>query len=1005
MGWNKSIKNMVQKLVQRKSIPRKWIERLDDNPKFFAPDGHKGWEGYFHFMDPTLLPFSTLTYPSRNVTIPNFDKVVPDLGRTILGQEGSDVNGIIGHLKRFTNAGGIEMEIRAWQSGGAKKDVIEVYFFQNRLFYGTYSGTFQIGETIVGQTSNSKAVIINISNKTLTLDNIDGTFIVGETILGGTSGATATIVTAPISIWRQISQNVNPIPSGPHRFYFDQWYDTKEISTIPNSAPSKNLQRAIWVNGYLNPSNRKGHVYSWTGGIALITEVTSGSISIDPSTTFTSLGFTPDSLGNCHIVVNGLLYQVAAIGSLDTNILQLTSTTGINIGDFAFSQIEVEDGNNGSALPPTSFDFCKNYHGYMYYGNWNNKSLYQSNGFNRDYNYVVSNFQALDNDLILNLSSAYTGLTQSSYKLTINSINPDVSTQTYFPGGGSNLNDCIFNTTFYSVNDGSANTYSVNIVSDYKIATTGAGSGTFSAGETIRGGTSGATANVVSALLSGNWILRIALTSSVTFQVGETITGSSTGATAVIGGAGILAINGFTVMQNGALSTSVQDIPFVSAPVSIVNGLQIQFSNYFGHAIGDTWQLAITKGGHDTFTWQKDGGAISSPVAITGAAQTVSDGISITFQVKTGHAVGDFWVITAYPAISRAFANFYYALPRNVGEGYVYTLPANFWTMDTQEADLYVNDTYGHWYQLTTTITVDTNNIANETLSFVPLKQSSQNKVLYPYLTGHMNNELVYITTNKTLDMISRLIAVDKPQVSYLSDPVKLDFDASAFIDGSIEYFKKRLYITSPREGITHCYDFFRSYWQAPKTFPEVGILSVIGDNLVAHSNIKNQSFTMFTNSKGDGENNASYTIELRTPPTARGSRWKSKYSNMSFVEGYVKGNPDLQFSVYLEPDGLNGVRTHSISPTFYTNPGTAPFGEGSFGSHPFGSDVFQDGVYFKELYKGFSPIMEWYFVALGVLCSAKTHNYSFLTLGLNQMTSPTGNQKFINHDNLPDKG
>ena len=64
MGWNKSIKNMVQKLVQRKSIPRKWIERLDDNPKFFAPDGHKGWEGYFHFMDPTLLLLE-LDLPSK----------------------------------------------------------------------------------------------------------------------------------------------------------------------------------------------------------------------------------------------------------------------------------------------------------------------------------------------------------------------------------------------------------------------------------------------------------------------------------------------------------------------------------------------------------------------------------------------------------------------------------------------------------------------------------------------------------------------------------------------------------------------------------------------------------------------------------------------------------------------------------------------------------------------------------------------------------------------------
>jgi len=47
----------------------------------------------------------------------------------------------------------------------------------------------------------------------------------------------------------------------------------------------------------------------------------------------------------------------------------------------------------------------------------------------------------------------------------------------------------------------------------------------------------------------------------------------------------------------------------------------------------------------DTFRWRKDGGAWTSGVAITGAAQTLSDDQTVTFAATTGHTSGDKWVI------------------------------------------------------------------------------------------------------------------------------------------------------------------------------------------------------------------------------------------------------------------------------------------------------------------------------------------------------------------------
>lgn len=992
---------MVQRLVQRKSIPRKWIERLSDSPKFQAPDGAKGWQGYFHHMDQTLLPFSVLTFPSMNCSIPSWDKIVPDLGKTLLGQAFTENSGMVGNKQKFTNAGGFEMEARVFQSTNTNlKDVIDVYFKNNRLLTGAVAGVFQVGETVTGATSGVTGIIISILNFVLTLDNITGDFIVGEMITGGQSGATANVISPPISKWNQITENVNPLPRGVHEYYFDEWFDTKELSTIPNSTPGKNLQRMIWVNGYNDPSTKKGLVFSWTGGLALITAVTPTTIVIDPSTTWRSLGFTEDAGGSVYIIVNGVSYTVPISTDLNTNTLNVVSTAGISVGDYAFSRVETD-------VSPIPFDVCRAYHGYMFYGNWNNKRVFQSNGFNRDYNYLLTNFQALDNDIQINMASVYTDITsQHLYHIVVDSIDPEIEEQAYTSNSTNGLNDARFvHSSPYTANPGVTNVYKVIIVADFTIVVPGAPA--YLLGEVVKGNLSTATARIVTMQPNGpNTELGVVMLTG-SFQAPETITGQSTSIAAV--SSLVFYQNWVQYYKNSVLTLSTSGpvtaftVPLFNSPpdtVILSDNLDIVFGNYYGHTIGDFWTLTINKGGADTFTWSKDGVIQASLVPMTGGFQPLTDGLQVKWQVKTGHQIGDFWDITAYPSVSRAFDNFYFANNRLVGEGYIYNLATNFWTMDTMEDNLYVNGTYGDWTLINTKILAVSAASTSETLTVDPLKQTGANKVLYPYLTTHMNNELVYITTNKTLDSLSRIVAVEKPQVSYLSDPVKLDFDQSSFIGGRLKYNNKKLFISSPKEGVTHCYDFFRSYWQPIKTFPEVGILSIIGEDLICHSNVRNQSFTMFTSTKGD--NGGDYHVEIRTAFTSHGMRWGSKYSNMSFVEGHIQGSPPLVHTVYLEPNGCGGTFPHIINPVICVAPDRAPFGEGSFGSHPFASDVSSPNNYFKELNKAYSPVMEWYFMSLGVSCKTKTHSYDILSLGMNEMSSPTGNQRFINKDNLP---
>lgn len=50
-------------------------------------------------------------------------------------------------------------------------------------------------------------------------------------------------------------------------------------------------------------------------------------------------------------------------------------------------------------------------------------------------------------------------------------------------------------------------------------------------------------------------------------------------------------------------------------------------------------------GGADTFKWRVNGGAWTETVDITGAAQNLADGQTVTFGATTGHTAGDAWYI------------------------------------------------------------------------------------------------------------------------------------------------------------------------------------------------------------------------------------------------------------------------------------------------------------------------------------------------------------------------
>jgi len=907
-------------------------------PKYSAPsledkpvDLADKFIGYFNEADPTTLPNNALISPSINCFIPDKDKIVPRKGTTLLGV-GYTANKnwpIIGHKKRFSNMAGYVLEVRVAQSDDANlRDIIEVL----------------------------------------------------APVFDSSGNATS------VYTWYQITKDVNPLSQAVAklgmraRWYLDDWFDTNTASSS-----SLNVPRLVGVNGTTQ-------VINWTGGIApIVSLVANTSITTTAGVTWASLGFVDPALGGSgNVIINGVSYTIT--GGWATSTLTLANTTGITVGDVATSEIQAD-------TTTVAFDSIRQNKNYLFYGSWKTRKYFMANNFNRPASQEITNVQAVQNDLVVDQSVPYTGTGSHVYRVTIDSVNPPVN-QSSFTGNGTN--DGVYITSGYSLTDGITHEYKVSVVADYTLAIPSATTD-FTEGHPIRGGTSQAEGiimfRVAIIAVPGFDYLAVRLTNGKPFQDGETVTDLATSGPATTVVPIVVASNDWiqctkdgTVFNTTTGAQGSQAISLMGGTTNLSDGLVIKFTNVLVHAIGDTFTLKINVGGADTFHWQKDGGTASAPIAITTANQLIELGLTISFTSKTGHAIGDFWDITVNQSVTKAWVNFYYTLPgRKPGEGYVYNLPSNFWTHDVQEEQMYINGSYGEWGFVTTQLSAD---LLSETVSYTPLKQVTSAKVIYPYMIGPFENALSFITENKKFEMIQRQELVQLPQIGYLSQPVNFDFEILSFENGSMEYLNKIMYITSPEETGMMVYDNQdgNHYWQPPQVIPECGILSTVGNKLIAHSNLRNQTFTLF---EGDDDNGFAYTVKARTAYNSYGDRWQLKSSSYSFIEGRISGAPPLVFSVVLGDGGCQAVLPHDVKPITCVPFDRASLGKGHLGSHPLGSDLYTEGTHFNEIHKDLG-VLNYYFAALDVECTTKNHTYSILSMGLNAIESNIGNNALV---------
>lgn len=457
--------------------------------------------------------------------------------------------------------------------------------------------------------------------------------------------------------------------------------------------------------------------------------------------------------------------------------------------------------------------------------------------------------------------------------------------------------------------------------------------------------------------------------------------------------------NFYTHLMNGSNALNYQSTATITRSNATLDDLIVSNAGSYVGTAQRVLRLQVSATGTpDTLTQFVDGaffGTISAGTAWN------YFGVTLQNSATTGHASGSFWEVTVTPAVTNGWGDFYQTAPvRKPGEAFTFFIPSNFWSMSVQEDVMYINDTRGNWTYLQLTLSAD---LTTETVSVTPLKQTGISKVIFPYMTGYLENDICYVTDQKNLDLIGRLTLVQLPQVAYLSDAVKLDFANASFVGGGFEFWDKKLWITSPADSLMFCWDDVRKYWQPPQSFPEAGILSLVGSSLIAHSDSRNQTNVLFVGWSDNGER---YPLRVRTgylsySHVSRGktstscggedpSRWDSKQSNMSFIEGYIAGAPTLTLTVEGFPAKRNNSTTHIVDPVISGIPLVDYVGGSNVGSMPIGGGFPEDTPYFQEIWV--DKIINWYFIALDLQASLKDQQVGIMSLGVNGTFSNDGN-------------
>jgi hypothetical protein len=250
------------------------------------------------------------------------------------------------------------------------------------------------------------------------------------------------------------------------------------------------------------------------------------------------------------------------------------------------------------------------------------------------------------------------------------------------------------------------------------------------------------------------------------------------------------------------------------------------------------------------------------------------------------------------------------------------------------------------------------------------LATSPRQGLISPLAKIRVKNALIYITREKTLDMVEFVENISDEQTVPISDLVKNDFDSFDFTGASISYWERNIIVCIPTENLMYMYDLQRKIWQAPITWAGATIaMCSVDENggLVGHDAFTNSSYLLFNGKSDNGEAIISRAVFAYNN---YGDRFAIKRMTKYSQDGYISPNGLLKRTIQFDYRGGEGIQTSEFNGNenkfVYNNPDSGGFGKAPLGSRPLaGSSLLavQDLKRFR--YADSLPPQEFYEVAI----------------------------------------
>lgn len=200
----------------------------------------------------------------------------------------------------------------------------------------------------------------------------------------------------------------------------------------------------------------------------------------------------------------------------------------------------------------------------------------------------------------------------------------------------------------------------------------------------------------------------------------------------------------------------------------------------------------------------------------------------------------------------------------------------------------------------------------------------------------------VYISNEPAMDFLSpgSLDSATKERQAPISDAIKNDFDVYNFVGCHVIYHKRSIYVALPAEGLVLIYDMMRNLWQPPQTMP-ISRLAVVNDQLIGHSSLTNESYSLFV---GTDDNGIYIPQRARFAYNNGGTRMRLKNMTEYWSDGYITANGELTMMLGFGFNGQEGVKSMSIlgnDTSIAQSVDASPLGNEPLGDVPFGGDAF----------------------------------------------------------------